>query len=143
MTLQPSQFDLPPDFVRRFRPVMVSRRSVGVAAYVFDPYRLTFFEKLATATPVPAEAIWSICPSSDGGLHLRSGKHGAAIGYVVTQVPLFSPEQYSQPLPKRLSYRQKIKAAAIRNLLEELRSTKLEVPADVLAIITRRLDEAA
>jgi hypothetical protein len=60
MTIPLSHFDLPLEFIRRFHPMRTSRKKTGPAAYVFDHYRLRFFQNLITAESVPSETAWSI-----------------------------------------------------------------------------------
>lgn len=136
-----SKLDLRESFVRRFRPIRIMHGRTGLSAYLFDHYALRFFRCMVTAEPVAPEAIWSVRQFDNDTFALFSGFRQDAIGYVVTEIPQAVGMASSYPLPKRLSYRRKIQAAAIKSLIARLQSAAIDTPADILAVIEQQLRE--
>ncbi len=136
-------FDLPGQFARRYRPVRVHPHEKGLAAFVLDEYGLGFFGMMATATRVPPEAIWSIVRHAGGTppLQLVFGRHEAAAGYIVCEVPHASGDAAAYPVPPRLSFRAKVTIAAFQSLLADLAAIPAGSAPDVISVIERRIDQ--
>jgi hypothetical protein len=137
-------FELPAAFARMCRPVRVHLHEKGLAAFVLDDYGIRFFRLMATATPVPTEAIWSLVGHVAGTrcLQLVFGRHQDAAGYVVCEVPHASGDAATYTVPPRLSYRAKVTIAALQNLLSDLSNDPaVSAVADVTGIIERRIEQ--
>ena len=53
-------YELPANFIQRFRPVKAHAKEKGLQLYLFDLYGLRFYQRMATAGPLPDDAIWSV-----------------------------------------------------------------------------------
>jgi hypothetical protein len=137
------QFEVSALFAQRYRPVRVHPHEKGLAAFLLDEYGLRFFRIMATATPVPPEAIWSLirnaaeCPT----LHLVSGRSDDACGYLICEVPHAPADPAAYPVPPRLSYRAKVAIAALQTLLVDLAEDPASSAADVIGFIERRIEQ--
>jgi hypothetical protein len=137
-------FELPGLFARHYRPVRVHPHEMGLAAFVLDEYGLRFFRIMATATPVPETAIWSLVPNPAGrpALHIVSSRLEDACGYLVCEVPHASADQAAYAVPPRLSYRAKVTITALQFLVSDLTDHPSNLAAaDVIAFIERRIEQ--
>jgi hypothetical protein len=126
-TLHP--FEIPEQFIRRFKPVTVSTRDKGIFRYLFDGHSLRFFQASTTCQPVPLDAIWSITEGMGQDILIRPGQWSDAIGFVVTDVIAVDDQCY--PLVRRLSYRQKVQRSTLLGLIRDLSDAPLAIPAEL------------
>jgi hypothetical protein len=138
------RFELPGPFAKRYRPVRVHSHEKGLAAYVLDDYGLRFFRVMATGSPVPQEAVWSLIrrPVEPPVLQLVPGRREDAPGYVVCQAAHASGDPVVYPVPARLSYRAKVTIAALQALLRDLADDPAgSAAAEAIGFIERRIDQ--
>ena len=138
MNLPLDLYDLPDAYVRKYQPVRVSSRDKGLRAYVFDRNGLWFFRQSVTAEQVPSDAVWSIVAEGPSAV-LRAGEHPEASGFLVSQQSLapFAPTDY--PLPRRLTYRQRVRQSVIKSVIDDLAGAPCPVPAALLDFLRLRL----
>ena len=136
-------YELPSRFAQRYRPVRVHAHEKGLAAFALDEYGLRFFRIMATASPVPAQAIWSIVrdPTDRSVMQLVAGRHEDTLGYVVCEVPHTAADPETYPVPRRLTYRAKVTIATLQALLHDLADDPAASAADVIGFIERRIDQ--
>ncbi|MGA2253506.1 MAG: hypothetical protein ABSG53_02500 [Thermoguttaceae bacterium] len=136
-------YELPSRFAQRYRPVRVHAHEKGLAAFALDEYGLRFFRIMATGSPVPAQAIWSIVrdTANETGMQLAIGRREESLGYVVCEVLYSSADPATYPVPRRLSYRAKVTIATLQALLHDLADDPAHSAADVIGVIERRIDQ--
>ena len=134
---------LPAPFAERYRPVRVHPHEKGLAAFALDEYGLRFFLTMATGTPVPSQAIWSLVPypADCAAVQLVSGRGEGALGYVVCEVPRGSTDPAAYPVPRRLTYRAKVTIAALQALLHDLADDPAGSAAEVIRFVERRIEQ--
>lgn len=131
-------FDLPESFIRRYRPVRVTAREKGVSAYLFDEYGLRFYRQSTTAEPVPADAVWSVI--ADGPtVWLRAGEYRDALSFLISERRADPTGKAEFPLPRRLTYRQRVQCSILESLIRDLAAAPCHVPTEVMALLRERL----
>ncbi len=134
-------YELPANFIQRFRPVKAHAKEKGLQLYLFDLYGLRFYQRMATAGPLPDDAIWSVINPEGAELRLSQGFWEEAVGYVVAQRLPAPDDLHSFPLPIRLGYRAKVAVQALQRLREDLtRCDPLPNSDLLLALIDQRID---
>lgn len=135
-----ARFELPVQFVERYRPVKAQPRERGAPLYLFDDCGLRFYRQMTTAGGVPVDAVWSVIPEG-ACMQLAHGIVDEALGYVVAQSSPREGDPTSYRLPIRLGYRAKVAVHALQQLRDQfLRSEGLARTADAIAVIDRQID---
>jgi hypothetical protein len=143
MTADLARYVLPSRFIERYRPVKSHRYERALGGYFFDPNAADFFIRMATETPVPGEAVWTVLPgTTDPSFTVASGFRDAAIGYVICETPFARGENLDVRLARQLTYRARVRLAVLRQIYDEIsKEGPLPTSDEIAAFVQRRIDE--
>jgi hypothetical protein len=95
---------------------------------------------MATAESVPPEAVWSLIERESWGPMLVPDEIPDSLGCVVTETWRAGEERPVWELPRRLTYRQRVRRSLINSVIEDLRGAALETPAAVEEHLRRQAE---